>query len=206
MPETIAMQIEYLPVDALIPYENNPRINDAAVEPVANSIREFGFRSPIITDSRNVVIAGHTRLKAAKHLGLKTVPVIRASNLTDEQTKALRLVDNKTAEFAQWDFDLLGIELADIADIDMSEFGFEDIPAFADDFDDDFDLPYTDNTKWKRIALLLDHDEYDAIMACIKLVSQEMPEKEDGYVGNDAGRCIHEVVQQWAEQKKLSLQ
>lgn len=90
--------------DELIPYNNNPRVNEGAVDAVANSIEEFGFRNPIIVDKNNVIIAGHTRLKASKKLGLKKVPVIVADDLTDEQANALRLVDNKTNELAEWDF------------------------------------------------------------------------------------------------------
>lgn len=109
----------------LIPYDKNPRRNDAAVEKVAASIREFGFKVPIIIDTEGVIVAGHTRLKAAELLQLKKVPCIIADDLTEEQIKAFRLADNKTAEFSNWDFELLTEELDEITDIDMSEFGFE---------------------------------------------------------------------------------
>lgn len=108
------MKIEYQKVDALIPYENNPRINDGAVEAVAASIKEFKFRNPIIVDKNNVIIAGHTRLRAAKKLGLEEVPTIRAEDLTEEQVRAFRLADNKTAELAEWDFSMLDEELSKI--------------------------------------------------------------------------------------------
>lgn len=111
----------------LRPYENNPRINDGAVEAVAKSIDEFGFKVPIVVDPDYVIIAGHTRLKAAERLGLKSVPVVIADDLTEEQARAFRLADNKTAELAEWDFEKLNEELGDIFDIDMSEFGFDDI-------------------------------------------------------------------------------
>ena len=111
--------------DDLIPYEKNPRKNDAAVEKVAASIKEFGFKVPIIIDSDGVIVAGHTRLKAADKLGLKKVPCIVADDLTEKQIKAFRLAENKTAEFAEWDFELLTDELAEITDIDMTEFGFD---------------------------------------------------------------------------------
>lgn len=112
--------------DELIPYNNNPRVNDGAVDAVAKSIEEFGFRNPIIVDKNNVIIAGHTRLKASQKLGLKKVPVIVADDLTDEQVNALRLVDNKTGELADWDFEKLQKELEGL-NIDMTEFGFENI-------------------------------------------------------------------------------
>ena len=107
------------------PYEKNPRKNDNAVEYVANSIKEFGFQQPIVIDKNGVIVAGHTRYKAAKKLGLEKVPCIIADDLTDEQIKAYRLVDNKVSELADWDIDLLGEELDGIFDIDMSDFGFD---------------------------------------------------------------------------------
>ena len=107
------MQVSERLVQEIIPYENNPRNNDEAVDKVAESIREFGFQQPIVIDKDGVVIVGHTRLKAAKKLGLETVPVVMADNLTDEQAKAYRLADNKTNEFAEWDIDALDIELLD---------------------------------------------------------------------------------------------
>ena len=104
-------------------YEKNPRKNDEAVGPVAESIKEFGFKSPIIVDKNNVIVAGHTRYKAAKRLKLKEVPCIVADDLTEEQIKAFRLADNKVGEIAEWDFDLLNMELESIS-FDMSSFGF----------------------------------------------------------------------------------
>lgn len=118
------LKIQYIKPDKLIPYENNPRHNDSAVEPVAASIREFGFKVPIIIDANNVVVTGHTRLKAAKMLGLETVPCIRADDLGEDQINAFRLADNKVAEIATWDFDKLDIELGKI-ELDMGEFGFD---------------------------------------------------------------------------------
>lgn len=120
------MEIKYVDIEDIKPYENNPRINDAAVEAVANSIEEFGFRNPILIDTDGVIIAGHTRLAAAKALGLQTVPVIVAEGLTEEQIKAFRLVDNKTAELSKWDFELLEEELSGL-NLDMEKFGFEEL-------------------------------------------------------------------------------
>ncbi len=95
------MKIEYKKIDDLKPYENNPRFNDDAVEYVANSIKEFGFKVPIVIDKDNVIVAGHTRYKASMELGLEEVPCIVADDLTDEQVKAFRLADNKVGEKAQ---------------------------------------------------------------------------------------------------------
>lgn len=109
----------------LIPYAENPRKNDQAVNAVAASIREFGFKVPIVIDSAGVIVAGHTRLKAALMLGLETVPCVVADDLTEDQIKAFRLADNKTAELAEWDLALLDEEIAELTDIDMSQFGFD---------------------------------------------------------------------------------
>ncbi len=116
--------IQNIPVEKLIPYKNNPRKNDSAVDAVAESIREFGFRVPIVIDGNNTVICGHTRLKAALRLGMATVPCVMADDLTPEQVKAFRLADNKTNELASWDKKLLDFELDSITDIDMTAFGF----------------------------------------------------------------------------------
>lgn len=119
------MNIEILKTGDVVPYDKNPRKNDAAVKPVAESIKKFGFKQPIVIDKNNVVVCGHTRLKAAKRLRLATVPCVRADDLTEEEIRAYRLADNKTAELAIWDENLLAEELNAINDIDMTDFGFE---------------------------------------------------------------------------------
>jgi len=118
------MKIEYLKLKDLKPYKNNPRINDDAVEAVKNSIQDFGFRNPILIDQNNEIIAGHTRAKAAKKLGLTEVPVIRIEDLTEEQIKAFRIADNSSGGLAQWDLKKLEIELEDIS-FDMEDFGLK---------------------------------------------------------------------------------
>ena len=120
------MEILELPVKSIKPYKNNPRHNDKAVEFVANSLREFGWKQPIVIDEQYEIVAGHTRWKAAKMLGMETVPCVMADDLTPEQVQAYRLADNKTAEMADWDFELLEKELNDIdpAMFDMADFGF----------------------------------------------------------------------------------
>lgn len=120
------MDIINIALKDLKPYENNSRKNDDAVKYVAESIKEFGFKVPIVIDKNNVIVAGHTRYKAAKKLKMSEVPCIIADDLTDEQIKAFRLADNKVAEKSEWDFDLLNAELDDIIDLDMELFGFED--------------------------------------------------------------------------------
>ena len=121
------MRIEMWPVDRVQPYDKNPRINDDAVDAVAASIREFGFRQPIVVDSEGVIIVGHTRWKAAKKLGLSEVPVHVATDLTAEQIRAYRIADNRLAELADWNYDLLPIELTQLgeAGFDLDLLGFD---------------------------------------------------------------------------------
>lgn len=121
------MKVVNIDIDNIKPYSKNPRINDNAVEYVARSIKEFGFKVPIVIDKNNVIVAGHTRYKASKQLGLEDVPCVIADDLTSEQIKAFRLADNKVSEFADWDIDLLNDELEDITNIDMSDFGFDEL-------------------------------------------------------------------------------
>ena len=138
------MQIEDIKIGDIIPYDKNPRKNDMSVDKVAASIKEFGFKVPIVIDKDNVVVCGHTRLKAAKKLKLESVPCVRADDLTEEQIKAYRLADNKVGEESEWDFDLLGEELGDIFDIDMGDFGFDlSVPETEEAHEDEYDFKET---------------------------------------------------------------
>lgn len=134
------MEIIIRPVDNLVMYGNNPRNNDDAVDAVANSIHEFGFKVPILIDKNNVIIAGHTRLKAAIQLGMREVPCILCDDLTPEQVKAFRIADNKVAEIADWDWSKLAQELDELLkeDVDLSITGFSDdeIERLTKDLDD----------------------------------------------------------------------
>ena len=130
------MQIIKADVNSLIPYENNPRYNDEAVQYVAESIKQFGFKIPIVIDKENVIVAGHTRLKAAIELGMQQVPCIVADDLSEQQIKAFRLADNKVAEISEWNYDLLQKELAEIENIEMQDLGFSEVDGL--DFDEFF--------------------------------------------------------------------
>lgn len=144
------LEIKYIPIDDIKPYINNPRLNEEAIPYVMNSIKEFGFKNPIILDKNNVIVAGHTRLESAKRLDMKEVPVIYADDLTEEQIKAFRLADNKVAEKSMWDYTKLDEELENILDIDMSMFDFENIEETnLDDFFED-----NDNKKEKESKLI----------------------------------------------------
>lgn len=145
------MEVKEININKIYPYENNPRDNDKAVEAVANSIEEFGFQQPIVVDKDMVIIVGHTRFKAAQRLGLKTVPVVIAKNLDDEQARAYRLADNRTNELATWNEAMLIEEIGLIEDIDMSLFGFGDIDldggeSIDEVTEDDFDEEEVEDT------------------------------------------------------------
>lgn len=146
-------------ITELIAYDNNPRLNDEAVDAVANSIKAFGFRNPILIDNNNVIIAGHTRLLASKKLGLEYVPCIVIDDLSEDEVKALRLADNKTAEIAKWDMGKLAVEIKNI-DMDLLQFGFEDLinkldkEVKDDDFDEAEELPENPYSQKGDIFLL----------------------------------------------------
>jgi ParB-like chromosome segregation protein Spo0J len=123
------LTVEQWPIDRLIEYVRNPRKNDAAVDQMAGAIREFGFRIPIVAKSDGSVVDGHLRLKAARKLGLTEVPVALADELTDAQIKAFRLLANRSASWAEWDTELLRLELGDLKELgfDLTLTGFDDI-------------------------------------------------------------------------------
>ena len=153
------LKIVYKKISDLTPYENNPRLNDGAVDAVAKSIEEFGFKVPIVIDKDGVIVAGHTRLKAAKQLHIDEVPCIIADDLSDEELKAFRLADNKVSELAEWDWNKLDAELTDI-DFDMSDFGFDfnTIDEENNKFDD-ADTEYHDINDKTIIAIEFDTEQ-----------------------------------------------
>lgn len=180
-------------------YEKNPRKNDEAVGPVAESIKEFGFKCPIILDKDNVIVAGHTRYKAAKQLKLKEVPCIVADDLTEEQIKAFRLADNKVGEIAEWDYNILELELDEILNIDMSLFNF-DMNSIEDNFDTDFELPDDDKSELEQMTFTLHHEQAELIRYSINKI-EDISETFGNT--NKNGNAIYELVKQWAELKTL---
>lgn len=155
------MEVTNKPILEIKPYGKNPRKNDTAVDKVAASIKEFGFKQPIVIDKNGEIIAGHTRYRAAKKIGLDVVPVVIADDLSETQIQAYRLADNKTAEFSEWDFDMLAEELKELsnADFNMKPFGFEDPreEVQEDDFDVDSAIPEVPVTKRGDIWRLGNH-------------------------------------------------
>ena len=191
------MKIEMWPVEKLRPYVNNPRKNDKAVKKVAESIRMFGFNVPITVDKDGVIATGHTRLKAAILLGMTEVPVIVLADLTEEQINAWRLVDNRTAEIAEWDFDKLAEELKQITDIDLSEFDFK-LPDAANGLhEDDYEvvLPKKPRSKLGDIYILGPHrvmcgdaTNPDDVLKLTKLESVDLWVTDPPYNVNYGGR------------------
>ena len=146
------MDIVLKKISDITPYEKNPRKNDEAVKYVAESIKQFGFKVPIVIDKDGIIVAGHTRYKAAKKLNLKEIPCIVADDLSDEQIKAFRLADNKVAEKAEWDFELLSDELDDLFNFDMTVFGFEEEAEeeTVEVVEDDYEIAPPEEPKAKR--------------------------------------------------------
>ncbi|WP_245191098.1 DNA modification methylase [Anaerococcus rubeinfantis] len=160
------LRIIYKEVDELVPYVNNPRDNKNAVDAVASSIKNFGFKVPIVIDRENEIVTGHTRLLAAKKLGMSEVPVVVADDLSDAEVKAFRLADNKVSELSGWDWSLLESELDELEDLDlefdMEEFGFDllsESGEYTDVLEDEFDdeLPVQGKTKSGNVWILGKH-------------------------------------------------
>jgi site-specific DNA-methyltransferase (adenine-specific) len=201
------INIEYRAIDGLKPYKNNPRKNDGAVAAVAESIKEFGFKVPVIIDANGEIIAGHTRLKAAVKLGLTEVPCIRADDLTAKQVKAFRLADNKTAELAEWDLSALDLELADLdLSLDMSAFGF-DLGVKGDVFGDEFNLKSGDKDPFQTMSITFSDEQAQTIKDAIAEMRKTKKYKEYGETSlnkNTNGNALYLVVAEWMTLKKLS--
>lgn len=182
------------------PYEKNPRKNEAAVSAVANSIREFGFKVPVVIDKNNVIIAGHTRYKAAMQLGLMQIPCVIAEDLTPEKVKAFRLADNKVGEIAEWDYNLLEAELAEIENINMQSFNFDVSEINPDDFGENFDLPDGEKPEICKMSFTLHQKQKELVEYALGIVQDEVNETFGNT--NQNGNALYEVIRQWAEQRK----
>lgn len=162
------MNIQSVNINNLKPYENNPRNNKDAIDYVMNSIKEFGFKVPLVIDKQNVIVCGHTRYLAAKKLRMKELPCIVADDLTDEQIKAFRLADNKVSEFSEWDMELLNDELLNLdLDMDMFGFGFEDDKEELENIDDAGNgetTAFEHKMKCGKVEVVLTEDEYQALL------------------------------------------
>ena len=169
------MKIETIKISDIVPYEKNPRNNDAAVEVVAKSIKEYGFYVPIILDKNNVIIAGHTRLKAAIKLGMTQVPVIYADNLNEKQINAFRIMENKSSEYASWDIEKLQIELNGL-DLNITGFNKAQLSKLMG--------PKTSITKPKEIILIqIENDTHDEkIRKILKMTENQKTIESDKFI------------------------
>lgn len=184
----------------LQPYEKNPRKNDGAVQAVANSIREFGFKVPLVIDKNHVIIAGHTRYKAALQLGMETVPCVIADDLTEEQIKAFRIADNKVGEIAEWDYNMLESELAEMESIDMKLFNFDVDAISEEDFGEDFALPDGEKPEICTMSFTLHEKQKELVSYALDIVKDKITETFGNT--NKNGNALYEVIRQWAEQRK----
>ena len=194
------MKIEQVATADLILYEKNPRKNDKAVGAVASSIERFGFRVPIVVGKNKVVVAGHTRLKAAQKLGLEAVPCIVAEDLTDEQLKAFRLIDNKTAELATWDMEKLIAEL-DTLSSDLSKDFYQLNPT-----PEKITLPdnsVNEKREYESMEFTFSAAEKTTVDLAIAAVLSEGVKETYGNP-NRKSNALYEIVRQWGEQRKLS--
>ena len=184
------MEIKEIALSELKPYDKNPRRNDNAVDAVAKSIEEFGFKVPIIIDKGNV-------------LGLEKIPCIVADDLTPEQIKAFRLADNKTAELASWDFEKLNEELKSLATELIAEFSFE-LPNQEEIIPvEEKAIKPTSNEKiFETITFVFDVEQKSVIEAALEKASLEV--KDTFGNSNVKGNALYEVARQWEEQKKLA--
>ena len=194
------LQIVYRPLSCIKPYERNPRKNKDAVPAVRESIRQFGFKIPIVIDNKNTIICGHTRVLAAKELGMAEVPCVVADELSDAQIKAFRLADNKVGELASWDMDLLPLELADIQ-MPMTDFGFEVISD--EDFSENFTLDAGEKKPFQQISLTVHDEQAKLILAAIKYVYDHNAVTETFTNENHNGNGLYEVVREWAAMKQM---
>lgn len=197
------MDIKNVRLDLLRPYDKNPRRNDRGVDAVAKSIEQFGFKVPIVIDADNVIVAGHTRYKAAQKLHLEFVPCIVADDLTPAQIKAFRLVDNKTAELATWDIEKLSEELNSLTSGLAEEFSF-DLPNQSETTGHVTEL--TPSTKQKpdyeTIKFVFAREQKEIVDEALTSVADQIQETFGN--PNKTGNALYEVVRQWAELKKSS--
>lgn len=189
--------IEWKDITGVKPYPKNAKKHDITqIANVAESIKQFGWQQPIVCDADGVIIIGHCRLLAAKKLGLKEVPVKTVDNLSDEQVKKLRALDNKLNESA-WDFDLLA---EDIGELDFSGFDIDWGIVSPDDYGESFELPDGDKSEICQMTFTLHERQAELIKEAIKEVKDDITETFGNT--NSNGNALYEVVRQWAEQRK----
>ena len=197
------MEIKEIALSELKPYDKNPRKNDKAVDGVLKSIQDFGFKIPLVVDKDSVIVCGHTRYKAAQKLGFKSLPCIVADDLSEEKIKAFRLVDNKTAELAEWDSEKLDEELISLASELIAEFSFE-LPNQEElsESAKSISVKSTGEKNFEKVTFVFKAEQKsiveDALSKAVLEIKNTFGNK------NRNGNALYEVIRQWEEQKKLS--
>lgn len=196
-------EVQEVTLEKLIPYVNNAKIHsDEQVTKIASSIREFGFLSPVLIDRNFNIIAGHGRVMAAKKLNMETVPCVFIEGLSENQRKAYILADNRLAELASWDMNLVGLEIGELEyegfDIDLV--GFDNMDITGDDFGTDFVLPDGDKPDVYQMTFTLRKQQKDLIEEALKTVKEDIDETFGNT--NQNGNALYEVVRQWDELRK----
>ena len=195
------MEIKEIALSELKPYDKNPRRNDKAVSGVLKSIQTFGFKIPLVVDKDNVIVCGHTRYKAAQKLGLEKVPCIIADDLSEEQIKAFRLVDNKTAELAEWDLEKLDKELKTLSTELIAEFSFE-LPNQAEINPVEEIIPAKPASKkeFESITFVFSAEQKPIVEDAIAKAALEI--KNTFGNKNRNGNALYEIIRQWSEKEK----
>ena len=197
------MDVKLFQLDELKPYEKNPRRNDRAVEAVAKSIEQFGFKVPIVIDADNVIVCGHTRYRAAQKLKLNSVPCIVADDLTPAQIKAFRLADNKVSELATWDIEKLTTELNSLTSELADEFSF-DLPTQDESISPVTELTPSSKQKpdYETIKFVFAREQKKIVDEALNAVADQIQETFGN--PNKTENALYEVVRQWTELKKSS--
>ena len=195
-------EVQEVSIDALVPYAKNAKMHGAGqIEKLKNSITEFGFITPCLIDRDNNLIAGHGRVMAAKELGMTSVPCVYVDGLTDAQRRAYILADNRLSELAEWDENIIGLELGELSEMnfDISILGFESLDIDADDFGTDFELPSGDKPEICQMTFTLHQEQKEVIERALNMV-KDIPTETFGNT-NRNGNALYEVVRQWEEQR-----
>ena len=194
------LKVEYVDIDTIKPYKNNAKLHPKEqIEQIKKSIENFGMNDPIGIWN-NEIVEGHGRILACKELGYKQIPVIKLDHLTDEERKSYIIAHNKLTMNSDFDFNILDAELGDILNIDMSDFGFENLDINVDDYGTDFSLPDGEKREMCTMSFSLHEKQKELIEFAISQVKDEI--KETFGNNNKNGNALYEVIRQWAEQKK----
>ena len=194
------MKIEIADINSITPYENNPRkLSDKAIETVAMSLKEYGFRQPIVVDKDRIIVVGHTRFRASKKIGLKEVPITIADNLTPEQINAYRIADNRTSQESEWDFSLLQQEFHNLLDLNfnLELTGFNDSELenyITFEKDIDIDLPFlnsADKEPFQQISFILHDSQVEIVKNAVDYIKKQ--NIDDSINDNKNGNAITEI-------------